>query len=137
MKRTLLNKPAVLGFLICIFFFLTGCASSSTNPLTYQDTLFDTIIQIRVYDTNAAEALEACKTACKTYENLLSRTVEGSDIYRLNHANGAPTELSDETIALLNLALKYCELSDGAFDITLAPLSDLWDFQNNSGWIRQ
>lgn len=133
MKRTLLNKLAVLGFLICIFFFLTGCASSSTNPLTYQDTLFDTIIQIRVYDTNADEALEACKTACKTYENLLSRTVEGSDIYRLNHANGAPTELSDETIALLKLALKYCELSDGAFDITLAPLSDLWDFQNNSG----
>ena len=133
MKRILLNKTAVLGFVIWVLLFLIGCTSGNSNPLTYQDTLFDTIIQIRIYDASSSDALEACKTACETYENLLSRTVEGSDIYRLNHANGAPTELSDETISLLKLALKYCELSNGDFDITLAPLSDLWDFQNNSG----
>ena len=133
MKQFLWNKLFIIGFLTGILFILSGCASTDSNPLTYQDTLFDTVIQIRIYDANADEALDACKTACKTYENLFSRTVEGSDIYRLNHANGSPTELSDETITLLKLALQYCELSDGAFDVTLAPLSDLWNFQDNSG----
>ena len=76
MKQFLWNKLFIIGFLTGILFILSGCASTDSNPLTYQDTLFDTVIQIRIYDANADEALDACKTACKTYENLFSRTVE-------------------------------------------------------------
>lgn len=128
-----MKKFLSIGCLFCILTILGSCSSAKSDPLTYQDTLFDTVIQLRIYDSNADEALEACKKACEKYENLFSRTVNDSDIYRLNHANGSPVELDDETISLLTLALKYCELSNGAFDITLAPVSDLWDFQNNTG----
>jgi len=41
--------------------------------------------------------------------------------------------VSDTTIELLKKGIKFGELTDGAFDITIAPLSELWDFKNNPG----
>ena len=135
MKRILLNKTAGLGFFIWILLFLIGCTSGNSNPLTYQDTLFDTIIQIRIYDANASDALEACKTACETYENLLSRTVEGSDIYNINHAQGMPVAVSSDTATLIKKGIYYGDLSNGSFDITIGSVSQLWDFTSGSGTV--
>ena len=128
-----MKKYSIIGILLLTVCILSGCKTTDNNPITRQTILFDTIIQIRIYDSNATNILDGCIEKCQYYENLFSRTVEGSDIYRINHADGAPVEVHPETIALLETALSYCELSDGAFDITLAPVSDLWDFQNNTG----
>ena len=128
-----MKKYSILGILLWMVCVFCGCKSTATEPITRQTILFDTIIQIRIYDSDASDILDGCIEKCEYYENLLSRTVEGSDIYRINHADGTPVEVHPETIALLETALSYCELSDGAFDITLAPVSDLWDFQNNPG----
>ena len=65
----------------------------------------------------------------ETYESLLSRTKEGSDVWKINHSNGSPVVVSDETAQLIQTALDYSVRSDGAFDITIAPLLDLWDFK--------
>ena len=53
----------------------------------------------------------------------------------LNSENGRPArvdeqilELSEQTAELLALSLTYCEQSSGAFDITIEPVSSLWDF---------
>lgn len=37
--------------------------------------------------------------------------------------------VSDETLELIEKGLYYSELSGGAFDITIAPVSSLWDFK--------
>ena len=123
-----MKKYSIIGILLLTVCILSGCKTTDNNPITRQTILFDTIIQIRIYDSNATNILDGCIEKCQYYENLFSRTVEGSDIYRINHADGAPVEVHPETIALLETALSYCELSDGAFDITLAHVSDLWDF---------
>lgn len=54
---------------------------------------------------------------------------EGSDVWKINHSNGSPVVVSDETAQLIQTALDYSVRSDGAFDITIAPLLDLWDFK--------
>lgn len=128
-----MKKKSILGIFLLMLCLFCGCKTTTEEPLTRQTILFDTIIQIRIYDSDASDILDGCIKKCEYYENLLSRTVEGSDIYRINQAHGAPVEVHSETITLLETALSYCKLSDGAFDITLAPVSDLWDFQNNSG----
>ena len=56
----------------------------------------------------------------------LSRTQQAGDLYKLNHANGQPTEVSDDTYTALEKALEYAEMTNGAFDPTMAPLTDLW-----------
>lgn len=62
------------------------------------------------------------------YEHLFSATIEGSDIWNINHSDGSGVLVSDDTISLLETALYYSELSDGMVDLTVRPLSELWDF---------
>jgi len=62
------------------------------------------------------------------YEDLFSRTIDTSDIGRINQATKWPVTVSEETADLLAKALYYSELSDGAFDLTIASVSSLWDF---------
>ena len=70
---------------------------------------------------------------CTRYENLFSRTIETSDVSKINAAQGAPVEVDPETAELLEKGLYYGRLSEGRFDITIAPLSELWDVKNNPG----
>jgi thiamine biosynthesis lipoprotein len=67
---------------------------------------------------------------CKKYENLLSKTLQGSDVYKINHANGQPVTVDDDTAELLRIALEIAQKSDGAFDPTILTLVELWDVNN-------
>ena len=76
--------------------------------------------------------LKDALTECGRYEQLLSRTVEGSDVWRINHAGGEPVEVSDDTAEILRCAIRIAGLSGGAFDVTIAPVSTLWDFTSGA-----
>lgn len=117
-----------------LLLLLTGCrqTGSSAEPEVTTGFALDTSITITIY--GGEEGLGSqCLTLCEDYEKLFSRTLEGSDICRINQASGTPTAVSEDTISLLETALTYSELSDGAFDCTIAPVSTLWDFKNNTG----
>lgn len=111
-------------------FTLSACTPAST-PVTKSSFFFNTYITITFYSETDAAYFPQCEAMCRKYESLLSRTVEGSDIYKINHANGESVIVSDETAALINDALSFSELTDGAVDITVAPLMDLWDFTSD------
>lgn len=89
----------------------------------------DTTVTISAYGATKQE-LDEILAQCAVYEALLSKTIQGSDVYTLNHANGAPVEVSDHTRILLEKALSISALSNGAFDITIAPATELWDFKS-------
>lgn len=88
----------------------------------------DTVITLTGYCEE--ELLLSAIDLCGEYEKLLSRTVEGSDIWKVNHGGGRPVTVSDSTAEVLKLALEVCEKSGGAFDITIGPAVDLWDFKS-------
>lgn len=92
---------------------------------------FDTVVQIHVWGEQRS-VLDHCEELCSYYEGLLSKEIETSEISRINHADGTPTEVSDETAELIKKGLYYSELTEGKFDITIAPLSDLWDFHDHT-----
>ena len=117
--------------LACIILLLSGCSSATENPYTKSGFYFDTTITITLYDQKERELLDDCFSFCKTFENQISRTVKDSEIYQINHAKGHPVKVSDTTLELIKLGIYYGELTNGAFDITIAPLSDLWDFKSN------
>lgn len=123
--------------LLCILSLLSaslwGCAAPDRNSvLSVQDTFiaFDTVVTLTLYGTNDASIFDDIEQLCTDYENLFSRTVPGSDVYRINHAGGTPVVVDSETLLLVKEALYYCELTDGAIDITIAPVKDLWDFSS-------
>ena len=124
---------APIALLLCFTLplSLTGCSASSAQPFSKTGFYFDTVISLTCYGNDAQAVLNEAFELCEHYENLLSYTKEGSDIWNINHAKGKPVVVSKETISLLQKAIDYSELSDGAFDITIGKLSSLWEFGEN------
>lgn len=113
---------------------LFGCSTPPANEsIKTSGVYFDTVISIEIWGTNDEKILEHCKEMCSRFENLLSITIKTSDISRINDAKGAPVKVADDTAQLIKEGLHYSQISDGAFDITIAPLSELWDIGHNPG----
>lgn len=121
-----------LAIMAILLLSLTGCRKK-TSPVTKTGFYFDTVVLITLYDDRKEALIDDCFEMAGEFEQLVSKTIEGSDIYRLNHAGGEPVDVSDETLALLEEGLEYCRLSGGSFDITIGSLADLWDIKNNPG----
>jgi thiamine biosynthesis lipoprotein len=83
-------------------------------------------------ESEANDILDDAFTETKRYENILSKTVEGSDVYKINNAGGTPVEVSDDTINVINLGIQMGDLSEGMFDITIGAVTDLWDFTGDN-----
>ncbi len=114
---------------LCVVLLFSGCAPS--QPVSRSGFALDTFVSVTVYDggtANVQEALDACFNEITRLENLFSVTRENSDIARINAAEGAPITVAEETAQLLNTAVRYGDLSGGAFDVTLRPVTALWDF---------
>jgi len=122
-------------FILAASMLLASCASSNTAPISKTGLYFDTIIKIDIYDSTNTGLLDQCFQYCETFENTISRTIETSEISQINNANGEPVIVSDMTVELLQKGIEYGDLSHGKFDITIAPLSELWDIKNNPGII--
>ena len=89
----------------------------------------DTVMEVAAYGPKAEEAVQEAEGQIKALENKLSRTKADSDVSRVNHNGTTPTTgLTYGTRALLPAALKYRDATNGAFDITIAPVMDAWGF---------
>ena len=131
----------IISYALCLLLAMplfTGCSKSTTADEVYTANgfYFDTVISISIYDevkeSEKKEAADACLSLCTKYENLLSATIEGSDVAKINEAGGAPVTISDETASLIEKALEISNLSDGLFDISIAPVVDLWDITGDN-----
>jgi len=144
MKKSLRNGS--IFFLISgLSLFFSGCKAPNAAGQTFPDGskpaaavsdafCLDTYISVTVYteDTDPAEAKEAADAAVDLCEALerrcFSKTIESSDIGRINQSGGLATEVEPETVELLNDAAYYYELSGGAVDPSIGSVTALWDF---------
>ena len=126
-----------INFAICFILtgmcLLSGCAKKHQAPLSKSDYLLNTVVTISIYQSenqtkDTETILDDCMIKCKEYENLFSRTISGSDIYRINENAPNWVTVSEDTSHLLKEALSYCTLTNGLIDITIAPVKDLWNF---------
>jgi len=122
--------------LFVLIFFLgmpfTGCnRNEPAEALSETRMLLDTVCTITVFDPAGQPLIKEALDLCAEYEALFSRTVEGSDIWRINHAEGAPVTVAEQTAELLQAGLEYGVFSGGRFDITVGRLSVLWDFNGS------
>lgn len=126
-----MKKLKLLGGIICIMFFLLAGCSRNATPISKSGIYFDTVITITLYGNKHADLLDECFTIAEKYENLFSKTIETSDVYKINHSGGESIVADSETIYLLEKAISYAEMTDGMIDPTILPLSDLWNFGEN------
>ena len=125
-------REASLFFIITHILLLCGCAGGGRKaPVSETRLLLDTVCSITLYDPPDRAVLEDALDLCAGYESLLSVTIEGSDVWRINHADGKPVAVSAQTTEIVLEGLRYGDLSDGMFDISIGRLSGLWNFKGN------
>lgn len=114
--------------MLLLLLLLCGCSQDENKALNSETRfLLDTACTVSADCDD--ETLSGAFAVCEELERLLSRTVKGSDVYRLNEADGF-VSVSDDTLRLLEKSVYYGNLTDGKFDITICPVSELWDFKN-------
>lgn len=112
--------------LITVLTALYGCQQQLTDPVTVTGYKLNTYVQISSYINVSKSVLNGCLDLCDTYEQLCSRTLESSTLYAVNHRR--TDEIPEELAGLIQTGLEYCRISNGAFDITIGSVSQLWDF---------
>ena len=109
-----------------ILLLLCGCNSGETENSETR-FLLDTVCTVTA--DCGDDIINGAFSLCENLERTLSKTVTDSDVYKLNNTEGF-VSVSDGTLKTVERALYYSELSGGKFDITIAPVSALWDFKN-------
>jgi len=125
-------KFIIISVLSCLLF--TGCAPEQSNePIRDTQFLLNTLCTITIYKIDGQDEAENKQDLIfqafdliVEYEALFSMTIENSDVWRINHAGGEETTVSQPTIDIIKQSLMYSELSDGMFDITIGRLTNLW-----------
>ena len=139
----------ILPLLLAVLLLVSGC-SKGTEPGTTQSTgllptaiaaetpdpnkkttgigfYFDTVVSLSLW--GAPEGLmDEIWAACARYEQLLSKTIDASDVSRINNAMGQTVTVDPETWEILRRAKEISAQTGGAFSITIAPVTALWSF---------
>lgn len=119
--KKVLSLPVILVLLM-----LCGCDAVQENT--------DTRLQLDTFVTLTADCddktLNAAFQKCAQFEKIFSRTIASSEVSRLNSAEDF-TAVSKHTKRIIERGIYYGNLSGGRFDITICPVSMLWDFENS------
>lgn len=128
----LIDQPFILLFIILTLLLgnLSGC-SPKTSYTEYGYAL-NTVISITVYRKEDLMYAQNCITLASEYEKLWSKTIEGSDVWNINHSSGNPTVVCEETMYLLQESNRYFLASEGLIDITTEGLSSLWNISSQA-----
>ena len=122
-------KKLIIILLVLACLPMSACAKEEKQSAV--GFYLDTVVTLTAY-VEDAQVLKDALDVCGNYEKLLSRTLEGSDVWKLNHAQGQPVQVSKDTLTILEAARAISERTGGAFDITIAPASTLWDFTSGA-----
>lgn len=132
MYKDMRKKLCSVILFICMLLLCGGCGSDTAKREYEKQALyFDTVISLKFYaGENGDELMEHCLEICQNIEETFSRTRGDSELYQINHRTEDRVKVSGEMAELVSLGLEYYEKSGRKFDITIAPLSDLWDFKS-------
>ena len=109
----------------------TVVKDSKTNSIiTTQDSFqIGTYIKISIYSDKEvpSEQFDRIFEEIDQFEKLISKNILTSEVSMINeNAGKQPVKVSDTIFELIQMGLRYSNISDGGFDISIGPLVDLW-----------
>lgn len=115
---------------------LVACTPDSKNEEKSLDFFsMNTAVTMTAYGENAETAFSKARTKTLELENKWSVTIDKSEIYAINHANGSSVEVSDDTLGLIDFSLEIAEKTSGLFDPTIYPIVSLWGFTTREYYV--
>ena len=127
--------PAVLSGILVLAVLLGFGVQRSRRNTKYTDTTFvmDTVVTQSVWGPHAEAAMTEAARALADIEAKLSLYSDTSEVTAINAAAGVQAvPVSPLTLDMLDAALTLSARSEGYFQITVAPLSRLWNIMGEN-----
>ena len=127
MKKVRILLSVILLAVLCTALYI----SSGRRGGEYSETqfLFDTECTISAGGKNAQTAVNAAFERAAELDSLFDYYSDSSIVSKINNAEaGDEVVIDGDTASVLSVANQISEASEGAFDITIAPVKDLWNF---------
>jgi len=129
---------AIGATILCFHFVLSSLALAAPDQLFYEPRpAMGTSFEVYLYAPDRERASELFETAFDEIERVeaaLSNYRTASELSRINaSAANAPVVTDPEVFTLLERAVDYSRLSDGAFDVTVGKLMKAWGFFRGAG----
>lgn len=132
-----MTRKELISLLILVLVVSYGAWKYFTR--TYMETrtnqdLLDTSVSIQATSKSkkVGAQIDSVFAYIKTLEKKLNDYDPNSWVSRLNSAGGASFPMDPDAYALLTIADSLYQMTDGAFDITIKPLYDLWGFSDST-----
>jgi len=113
---------------MALWVLLSPAALFAAERFEFEEGHLGTLVRIILYAPSSEVAEKAAKEAFASFQrvNETMNTYDSeSELSRLNESRGT-TRVSEELFTVLRAAKHYSTLSEGAFDITVAPMVRLW-----------
>ncbi len=124
-------KKTFIAVLCVIALMLTSCSEKYVIRTIFA---MDTVIDYKVFDTDAA-ILDRLEEITKDYDSMLSAENADSEVYKFNNSENG-FDFSNDCAEICKIANEISENTDGAFDITVYPLTKLWNIaHSDDNWI--
>jgi len=120
--------------LFVLWLAVSGCGLGQDRQVQKSELVMDTVAQLTAEGPEAEAAVAESFARLRQLEEKLSNYREGSDPARLAAAAGTGewVQVSPEMYHLLEVSRTYSRLTEGAWDITAAPLVKLWGIGTDS-----
>lgn len=140
LSKQTIKLSLIFAIIATVIITQTACNNTKdVEPVSKEGFYLDTVCKISIYDMDGdldkekAEAvINKAYKRCRELENTLSNTIESSEVSQINNAGGKWVTVGKDTLKVVKAGVKYGELSDGDFDITIGSVSGLWDFQSEN-----
>lgn len=117
--------PLIIGILIILI--CISCTNSKNKYYEKTNIVMDTAVTLNAYGENSKEAVEESFKKLDEINEMASANISTSDVFKINESSGKGyVKVHPEILKMIKTSIEYSKLSDGAFDITLGPIINLW-----------
>ncbi len=124
------NKALAFALLAWVPLLIASAPETKTPLVHKTKYLMGTVYEIAVYDNQpqrASQAVDKAFAEIVRLDAMLSNYKPDSDLSRLNRdAHYRAVKVPMDLYRVIEESVRYSKVSDGKFDITVAPLVDLW-----------
>lgn len=115
-------------FLLCPFLLLSGCdLPTHSAPLSRTQFVLGTVVSLTLYDGQSEALLDEAFARLTELEKSFSINEGGTLLDAVNQSAGKkPVAVDADTFSVVQKGLAYSLLTQGAFDLTIGPLTQLW-----------
>ncbi|MCG8379285.1 MAG: FAD:protein FMN transferase [Proteobacteria bacterium] len=119
--------------IVILLALISACQSQNNDLITINGLTMGTTYTVKLKQEDASPGKDRIHTDIEAIlgniNNSMSTYIKDSELSRLNHSNLTDCQaISDDLYTVIEHAIEVSELSDGAFDVTVGPLVNLWGF---------